>query len=146
MEVLEHCTAETVDRVIARLHRVTAPSGRLIVSVPIETGPALIAKQAGRALAGLRGVEGYRERERYSGGELLRALFAGPATAIARPLYHGWFADGTPNPYHGHKGFNWRGLRERLRRDFEIEAVRFSPLGWLPAAVNSQAWFVCVPR
>ena len=145
MEVLEHCTADTVDAVLARLRRLLSADGILIVSVPVETGPALVAKQAVRALAGRRGVPGYAERERYAPGELLRMLAAGEGTAIDRPVYHSTFADGAPNEYHGHKGFNWRALRRRLRRDFTVRETRFSPLGPLGPLLNSQAWFVCTP-
>jgi SAM-dependent methyltransferase len=146
MEVLEHCTPPAVDAVLALLRRLLAPRGRLLVSVPVETGPALLAKQAVRALAALRGVEGYRDRERYAPSELLRMLWAGPEAAIPRPVYQGRFADGSPNPYHGHKGFNWRALRERMRRDFIVESVRCSPFPRLPAGLNSQAWMLCAPR
>jgi SAM-dependent methyltransferase len=146
MEVLEHCTEDTVERVLALLRRLTAMDGRLVVSVPVETGPALVAKQLVRALAAARGVEGYRDRERYTPGEMLRMLAAGPATRIPRPVYEGRFADGAPNRYHGHKGFNWRWIRARLDERFTVESTRFSPLGLLPAGLNSQAWFVCRPR
>jgi SAM-dependent methyltransferase len=120
--------------------------GVVIVSVPVETGPALLAKQAFRALAALRGVEGYRHRERYSAGELARMTFAGTGTAIERPVYEGAFADGAPNRWHGHKGFNWRALAARLRRDFTIRETRFSPVGALGSLLASQAWLVCSPR
>lgn len=146
MEVLEHCTNDAVEGVLAELRRLTSPTGRLVVSVPVETGPALLVKQAVRALAALRGVEGYVDRERYTAGELGRMLSAGTRTRIERPVYESVFPDGSRNRYHGHKGFNWRELRERLRRDFVLETVRFSPLPALPAGLNSQAWFVGRPR
>ncbi len=146
MEVLEHCTPDAAERVIADLRRLVARDGAVIVSVPVETGPALLAKQAFRALAALRGVEGYRHRERYSAGELARMTFAGAETAIERPVYEGAFADGAPNRWHGHKGFNWRALAARLRRDFAIRETRFSPVGALGSLLASQAWLVCSPR
>jgi SAM-dependent methyltransferase len=146
MEVLEHCIEETAQAVIALLHRLTAPTGRLVVSVPIETGPTLLAKQAVRAMASFRGIEGYRDRERYSPREMLRMVMAGRGTPIPRPEYRGEFSNGTPNRYHGHKGFNWRAVRDALAGPFRVEETRFSPLGRLPWAVNSQAWFVCSPR
>ncbi|HEX8694947.1 MAG TPA: class I SAM-dependent methyltransferase [Longimicrobium sp.] len=146
MEVLEHCTAEAADRVIAGLRRLVSPDGVVIVSVPVETGPALAVKQLARALAARRGVEGYVERETYAPGEMLRMLFAGEEAAVARPVYRSRFADGRPNEYHGHKGFNWRALRRRLRADFEVRRTLFSPVPALGPLLNSQAWFVCTPR
>ena len=146
MEVLEHCTEDAVDRVLADIGRLLAPDGVLIVSVPVETGPSLLVKQAFRALAGLRGVSGYVDRERYAPGELARMLLAGEEARIDRPVYETAFADGGPNQYHGHKGFNWRRLRARLARDFAVRRTRFTPLPALGASLNSQAWFVCTPR
>lgn len=146
MEVLEHCTADTVDRVLAELKRLLAADGALIVSVPVETGPALVGKQLYRALAARRGIEGYRDRETYAPGELLRMLFASADTRIERPVYRAAFATGEPNVYHGHKGFNWRALRRRLERDFHVRETRFSPLPPLGGLLNSQAWFTCSPK
>ncbi|HEX6748119.1 MAG TPA: methyltransferase domain-containing protein [Longimicrobium sp.] len=146
MEVLEHCTLETVDRVVADLRRLVAPDGTVIVSVPVETGPTLAGKQLYRALAARRGLEGYRERETYSPGEFARMVFAAGGTAIARPVYASRFASGEPNVYHGHKGFNWRALRRRLARDFVVRRTRFSPVPLLGPLLNSQAWFELSPR
>ena len=146
MEVLEHCTEGTADAVIARLRRLVADDGVVVVSVPVETGVPLLVKTAARVAAGLRGVSGYRQRERYTAAELARMVFAGPRTAIERPVYETVFPDGSPNRYHGHKGFNWRLLAERLERDFHLRDVRFSPLPVLGGVLNSQVWMTCAPR
>jgi SAM-dependent methyltransferase len=146
MEVLEHCTADAADRVLRDLRRLVSPDGVVVISVPVETGPALALKQAARALAARRGVEGYVDREKYGAGELLKMTFAGGGTAIERPVYTTRFPDGAPNVYHGHKGFNWRALRRRLAADFVVRRTVFSPLGALGGLLNSQAWFLCSPR
>jgi SAM-dependent methyltransferase len=146
MEVLEHCTEESADRVLADLRRLVAKDGTVIISVPVETGPALAGKQMYRALAARRGLEGYRERETYSPRELAAMLFAGGGTRIARPVYRSHFASGEANVYHGHKGFNWRALRRRLARDFVVRRTLFSPVPLLGPLLNSQAWFVLSPR
>lgn len=146
MEVLEHCTPDAVDRVLADLRRLVANDGTVIVSVPVETGPALVGKQLYRALAARRGLEGYRERETYTPGELAKMLVAGGGTRIERPVYHSQFPSGEANVYHGHKGFNWRALRRRLADDFIIRETRFSPVPLLGPLLNSQAWFVLSPR
>lgn len=146
MEVLEHCTAEMADSVLVRIRRLAAPDAAVIVSVPVETGPALLVKQAARAAAGLRGISGYQDRERYSPGELARMLAGGRGASVDRPVYETRFADGSPNRYHGHKGFNWRALAGRIEQDFRIVQTRFSPVPLLGPLLNSQAWFLCTPR
>ena len=146
MEVLEHCTPSAVDQVVAELRRLIADDGVVIVSVPVETGPALVGKQLYRRLAARRGLEGYRDRETYTARELATMLGAGAGTAIERPVYHSHFASGEPNVYHGHKGFNWRALRRRLETDFVVRRTRFSPVPLLGPLLNSQAWFVLSPR
>ena len=146
MEVLEHCTAETADHVLVDLRRLVARDGTLIISVPVETGPALVGKQLYRALAARRGLEGYRQRETYAPRELAAMVFAGGRTRIQRPVYTSSFASGEANVYHGHKGFNWRALRRRLARDFVVRRTLFSPVPLLGPLLNSQAWFVLSPR
>lgn len=145
MEVLEHCTEPVADAVIGELRRLVAPDGAVIVSVPVETGPSLLLKQAARAVAGWRRVPGYVDRERYAPAELARMAFAGDATTIERPVYETRFADGAPNRYHGHKGFNWRRLAARLGRDFEVRDVRFSPVPLPGGLLASQVWMTCAP-
>jgi 2-polyprenyl-3-methyl-5-hydroxy-6-metoxy-1,4-benzoquinol methylase len=146
MEVLEHCTPEAAERVIGELRRLVAPDGAVVVSVPVETGPSLLVKQAARAVAGWRGVAGYQDREGYSAGELARMVFATAGTAVERPVYETRFADGAPNRFHGHKGFNWRRLAGRLRRDFALADVRFSPVPLPGGLLASQVWMTCAPR
>jgi SAM-dependent methyltransferase len=146
MEVLEHCTPSAVDQVAGDLRRLIAPGGTVIVSVPVETGPALVGKQLYRRLAAARGLEGYRDRETYSARELAAMLVAGAGTSIERPVYRSTFPSGEPNVYHGHKGFNWRALRRRLSADFVVREMRFSPIPLLGPLLNSQAWFVLSPR
>jgi SAM-dependent methyltransferase len=146
MEVFEHCTADAVERVVADLRRLVAKDGTVIVSVPVETGPALVGKQLYRRLAARRGLEGYRDRETYTARELAAMLVAGGGTAIDRPVYRSSFPSGEANVYHGHKGFNWRALRRRLEADFIVRQTRFSPVPALGPLLNSQAWFVLSPR
>ena len=64
-------------------------------------------------------------------------VLATQRTQFSRPTY------GEGLKYYGHKGFNWRALRERLKRHFVIKKTHFTPVGWLGGFVASQAWFVC---
>jgi 2-polyprenyl-3-methyl-5-hydroxy-6-metoxy-1,4-benzoquinol methylase len=146
MEVLEHCTDDQVGVVLARIHRLAARDGLVVISVPNETGPVLMVKQVARAFAALRGVSGYEYRERYSAAEMLRMMRPGEGTPVERPVYSAVSAPGHLSRWHGHKGFNWRALRRRVAERFTVRETRFSPLGWAGGALSSQAWFLCSPR
>src|SRR5207237_5135914 len=115
---------------------------RIVVSVPIETGPTLVAKQCVRALAGRRGLGDYAHRERYSLVEMLRGV---AGLAVPRVVYEG---DGPTGAfaYYGHKGFAWRQVQRDLAQRLVIERRTFSPLPWAGPALNSQVWFICRPR
>ena len=114
----------------------------MVISVPIEIGPPLAAKQGARALVALGGLSGYATRERYRPAELARMLFAGADTAIPRVEYQGEAG----SRFTGHKGFNWRRLQKTIERRFEVERRLFSPMPLLGAWMNSQVWFVCRKR
>ena len=146
MEVLEHCPADIRERVLDDLRRMSAPRGIVIVSVPIETGPSLAAKQAVRAFAALTGLREYDARERYTPGEFFAMLFAGPDTAIEREESTAALPDGRSIRFTGHKGFNWRAVDASLRRRFSVERRLFSPMPFTGRWLNSQIWFVCRPR
>ena len=143
MEVLEHCPDEERRRVLDRLVRLCRPDGRIIISVPIEVGPALAGKQMFRALAAARGLGDYRYRETYSPAELLRAVFFRPD--LARAEYVVTTADGQRR-YCGHKGFDWRHLQAEIGERMRIDRRLFTPLPPLGPLVNSQVWFVCSRR
>ena len=136
MEVLEHVVA--LDTIIERLWRVLADDGRLLVSVPVETGVPLLLKQAVRRVAGWRGIGDYPGTSPYTPREYLASVFAGERPHLARPIYG---ADG-PTPFHDHKGFNWMALRERLRERFVLERTCASPVAWVGPHLGTQVWFV----
>ncbi|HEY7498513.1 MAG TPA: class I SAM-dependent methyltransferase [Vicinamibacterales bacterium] len=142
MEVLEHCPDDIQREVLDRIQAVMRPGGTLVVSVPIEIGPPLLAKQSARALIAMSGLSEYSTRERYRPGELARLLCAGSDTAFPREEYS-TVADGRVNRFTGHKGFNWRALQREVARRFTIERRLFSPLPFLGSWLNSQVWFVC---
>jgi SAM-dependent methyltransferase len=136
MEVLEHVIdwAPLFDR----WRWLVRPGGTILVSVPVETGPALALKQAARRVAGWRRIGDYPGIAPYTWGEYLRSLFAGEMQHIDRPVH--------PSPDGGgsycHKGFNWLVLRAALARLFVLEQTLSSPLAWLPPGLGSQVWFV----
>ena len=141
METLEHCLEDERRAIIARLGQLCAPGGRIIISVPIETGPSLVGKQTFRALAGLRRVGDYQYRERYTFAEMVRGVFGRRVSRVA----HGVESPGV-TPFYGHKGFEWRDVEREAAERLIIESRTFSPLPWAGASLNSQVWLVCRPR
>lgn len=143
MEVLEHCVDAERVRVIADLGRLCAANGRIIISVPIEIGPALVGKQLFRAIAAWRGHGDYHHRETYSPTEMIAAVLG--RRGLARPEYSVETPLGQVR-YCGHKGFDWRVLERDLRAGLEVERRLFTPMPALRGLLNSQVWFVCRPR
>jgi SAM-dependent methyltransferase len=135
MEVLEHVFDWEPE--LARMSRLLAPGGTLVVSVPVETGVPVLVKQVVRTVAGWRKVGHYPGTTAYSWTELAAAVFAGRAQHVKRPVFD--FGGG---PAHDHKGFNWRVLHGRLERQFEITRIVASPFGWLGPGLATQVWFV----
>lgn len=136
MEVLEHVV--NADEELDRLVSLLTQDGRLIISVPVETGPALIIKQMVRRFAGWLGVGDYPGTSSYSLGEIVAALFARSSQHVKRPIHK----DPSRRAFHDHKGFNWRILRDMVAARVRLEATRCSPLTWLPPGLASQIWLI----
>ena len=136
MEVLEHVFDWEPE--LARMSRVLAPGGTLVVSVPVETGIPVLVKQVVRTIAGWRKIGHYPGTTSYSWSELASAVFAGRTQHVKRPVFD--FGGG---PSHDHKGFNWRVLRARLERQFVVTRVVASPFSVLGPGLATQVWFVC---
>jgi len=137
MEVLEHVIE--VEPLINRFAGLLAPGGKLLVSVPVETGPPLLVKQFVRRVAGWRGIGDYPGTTPYSVTELMGSLLAsGKRQHMERPIHSN--PDGSR--FHDHKGFNWMVLRELLTRRFHLLSTQTSPLPWLSPYLASQVWFL----
>jgi 2-polyprenyl-3-methyl-5-hydroxy-6-metoxy-1,4-benzoquinol methylase len=146
MEVLEHCPDDIQLAVLGRINDVTAPGATIVISVPVEIGPTLAAKQTARALVALGGLKEYSTRERYAPSELLRMVFASADTPFAREEYVGTASGGQSSRFTGHKGFNWRKLQRAIEKTFTVERRLFSPMPVLGSLLNSQVWFICRKR
>lgn len=144
-EVLEHCLDDAVDAALEDFSRTVAPTGTVIISVPVEIGPALAFKQLVRAIASLQRLGDYEHREKYAFPEFRRMLTADDHTEIDRPIYTRSFGPNVEVKFHGHKGFNWRVLESRIRRRFRIRKIHFSPLDGASGWFASQVWFTCSP-
>ena len=141
MEVLEHVL--DVTDVLNRFMRFLAPGGKVLISVPVETGLPLLVKQCVRRYAGWRGIGDYPGMSPYTAGEFVKSILAiGSRQHIVRPIHKNPGSD----EFHDHKGFNWMLLKTRLAQDFEIEKTVSSPLTWLSPHLASQVWFLARKR
>jgi len=144
-EVLEHCLDIAVEAALDDLSRTVVRTGTVIISVPVEIGPALAVKQFVRSIAAWQRLGDYEHREKYSSQEFRKMLMANEDTRIERPIYTRSMGPNAEVKFHGHKGFNWRVLESKIRRRFRIRKIHFSPdvVGkWFA----SQVWFVCSPH
>jgi SAM-dependent methyltransferase len=139
MEVLEHVFDWEPE--LARMSRLLAPGGALVVSVPVETGVPVLVKQVVRTIAGWRKIGHYPGTTSYSWSELASAVFAGRAQHVERPVFN--FGGG---PAHDHKGFNWRVLHARLSQQFDVMRIVASPFSWLGPGLATQVWFIARHR
>jgi SAM-dependent methyltransferase len=139
MEVLEHVV--DVAPVLEQMNNLVSPTGYIVISVPVETGPPLLVKQSLRTVAGWMGVGDYPGTSSCTVRELAAGLFAGRHQHMKRPVLQ----DGVGRESHDHKGFNWRHLEDRLQRQFEIVRKLTSPIRWLPPMLGSQVWFLIRP-
>ena len=140
MEVLEHCPEAAARDALRDMARLVAPGGKVIISVPIETGLSFLLKYGVRTVAGWRGLSDYRHYERYPLGEALRMVCATARTHVRRPVY-----SGNGFEFHSHYGFNWRHIERDARAVMSVERITFSPFPMLGGMLNSQAWLVCRP-
>lgn len=136
MEVLEHMV--DVETVLDRFVHLLAPSGKLLISVPVETGLPLLVKQAVRRIAGWRAIGDYPGTSPYTLKEFCVGVFAGSSQSISRPTH----TDANGCSSHDHKGFNWMAFRSLLAKRFNIESTLGSPLTWLTPHLGSQVWFL----
>jgi 2-polyprenyl-3-methyl-5-hydroxy-6-metoxy-1,4-benzoquinol methylase len=123
METLEHVDDPVV--VVDELVRLAAPGARIVVSMPVEVGPMVVAKQLGRWLANRRGTYGY---ERYSARELAAAAAFRPPAARQN--------------LHSHKGFDYRRVVALLDDRFAAGQATYSPFPRLGRYAASTVFWV----
>jgi 2-polyprenyl-3-methyl-5-hydroxy-6-metoxy-1,4-benzoquinol methylase len=121
-EVCEHLFEDEVEQLLGNAVRFLKSDGKLIISVPIMIGGALILKELNKAILNRRGLE-------YSSSEIIAGIMGRP---VERPAGNRWT----------HKGFDFRWLRQRISERFVIERETLSPLP-LPWWANSQIFFIC---
>lgn len=132
--VLEHLNLNDRFSFYAFARRALRPGGRVVIDVPVEIGPAVLIKTAGRRL-----LKSY-DRE-YSLGEMLAA---GVGMTVFDPQR---FDPGFGEYFVSHKGFDYRLLRAEVEaQGFSVERTVASPVTWLPAGlVNQEVLLVASP-
>ena len=119
----EHLTDAELQEFIDLAVKVLTPEGRLLVSVPIEIGPAVLVKEISRSIL-------HRHHLDMSVAELLKAAIFGvpPRRAEDRKS--------------SHRGFDWRNIRRILAETFNCEHIEFSPFPLPTWYGQSQAFMV----
>lgn len=143
LEVLEHCSEENIEKILVDiLKHYCGKDGHIIISVPKETGLTMIGKQLVRRFLALKKTGTYEYSEWYTFTEFFRMLFATSSTQIERKS-HEMELGGIKFIAYGHKGFNWKILKQKIEAHFEIEKIEFSPQLLPFGLIASQVWFVC---
>jgi hypothetical protein len=109
LEVCEHLTDSETQEFIDFALYALAPNGRMLVTVPIMTGPAVLLKELSRSIL-------FRRRSDMTGSELFRAAFLGIPARRADDIKA------------SHRGFDWRVTRQTLLKNFRCVDTEYSPL------------------
>jgi hypothetical protein len=114
-ETIEHLQDQEIDAFLHTCHDLLCSDGIILISAPIEIGPALLLKELNRYLRTPRPLR--RECLEHSTSELLKAsLFGVPPSR-------------TRNVKASHKGFDFRRTVQHLEdRGWDVQMLSQSPL------------------
>jgi SAM-dependent methyltransferase len=126
-EVCEHLDEHELEQLMQDAARVMKPDAKLIVSVPIMYGAAVIPKVLNWM---------WRNRTLTSGYTVNEMLLSAIGVPVRRPA----------NRRITHKGFDFRVLRDTIGMRFTIAHVRRSPVALMPWWLNSQFFMICQKR
>ncbi len=135
-QVLEHVSDDIRDEIFDTLRKVTKPNAKLIIEVPIESGPILLVKNTGSHILHRVTRKRYK-RYRLGMKELIPRLRLRTAPHVRPPRQ-----SETGRTAFSHKDFSVWNLKTYLEERCRIVETRFLPvnaLGWM----NLQAIFVC---
>jgi SAM-dependent methyltransferase len=124
LETFEHIPERDVMRIVETVAQLKPR--RFVCSVPVEVGPAILAKNVGSWLMG------YGRHREYSWRETLAAA--------------SYRLEGLPPHRRSHKGFDWRWLAQTVRHNFHHVERRHLPANWLPAALSTSVYLIARPR
>lgn len=128
-EVFEHFNPTRQAEALGRIADVLKPSGRLVVSVPVESGLASVVKNT------IRRIDHPHVSHIYSFRNIFRSAFGLPI-----PEHR------SSDDYLAHMGFYHKDLQRVFDERFTILKRRFSPFPWLPSGLNSQVFYLLQPK
>jgi SAM-dependent methyltransferase len=126
MEVCEHLTAKAMAELFLNINAITAPHGRIVFGVPIETGPSGFFKNLYRVSKRI----GYPVTVRNAFLSLVGAPIERKITDVE------WFGH--------HTGFSHTAFRRiLLDNGFKIRRTHHLPFPVLGGVLNNEIYFVC---
>lgn len=133
-EVLEHLPLLEREKFYQFCIHFLSSTGTCIVEVPVEFGPSILLKEFGRVF--LKG----REAE-YTSSELIKS-----ALGLLKKDLSRYDAQATGTWIHGHKGFDYRQLKQELKQNFLINQELASPIKLLPPFLGNQSVFFVLQK
>ena len=126
VEVCEHLTDKALVQLFRNIRTLAAPQARVIIGVPIETGPSGFLKALYRMSKGGRQSANLEKALR----SLVNAKIAREVTDVE------WFGS--------HTGFSHNNFRKILQQNkFEVRKTYHLPFPLMRSVMNNEIYFVC---
>ncbi|SDS84775.1 class I SAM-dependent methyltransferase [Bradyrhizobium canariense] len=126
MEVCEHLTEKALLQLFQNIRTLAAPRARVIIGVPIETGPSGFLKALYRMSKGGRQSASFEKAVR----SLVNVRIAREVTDVE------WFGS--------HTGFSHINFRKTLQQNqFEVRKTYHLPFPLMRSVLNNEIYFVC---
>jgi 2-polyprenyl-3-methyl-5-hydroxy-6-metoxy-1,4-benzoquinol methylase len=124
LEVFEHLVEADQIKIIQECKNLVLPWGKIVISVPIETGISGFFKNALRYIIGQSHAENLKE--------VFQAFFSMP---VKRNVVNGYI--------YSHVGFRYKDLEKLLSaQNLKIKNRIFSPFNFLDRLFNSQVFYI----
>lgn len=125
-EVLEHLTDADIEEVLEKMRFLVKKHGKIIISVPLESGFSGIVKNIIRFLL--------NQSHAHDKTELIKSVL-------------GYKIDRKGIGYYSsHLGFRHKDLEILIKKKFDVVATTYSPFPILAHFINSQVFYVLRPR
>lgn len=122
-ETIEHLWDDEINQFLDRAASVLEADGKVLISGPIEVGPALLLKEFNRR------VVRRSKKSPYKLGELFKAAFLGQAGPRAEDVKN------------SHRGFDFREAIKKIEKHgWRVEVLGYSPIRFLGWYGNSQVF------
>lgn len=133
LETGEHLVDKELDALLVNIERLLAQRGRMVLSVPIETGVPALLKNTFRILKG-------HMPDNLTFLNFWRMVFGFSIPRSTPEHYeHGQYI-------YSHMGFNHRQFEEVLKQHMRIENKHYSPLSVMNAVFSNTVLYACVHR